>query len=304
MLEDARAEIARLEQRLLQEMGATRALNERAQTLTATAAAADKRAEGLQSELDAARARLQANVDLASENSRVSRSLTEKDAALDDARTRIKFLEAALTAAEAECTRLAAEMSGARDKHGADSDALNGLLETMSSRAITADKLLAEARQRLHARTAENGAAEKRLADARAAYNEIDGKNRQLLDELRLRQFQVDELESRLTLVNATNALLETFQDRDRALACAEDKIKSLSERNAQLEAQTDLTDSPGENDAPKILMRTLDSADERTREDWAELARHLTALVKLKRQSSDSAKVQSMTLLAGTVTF
>ncbi len=119
-LEDARAEIARLEQRLLQEMGATRALNERAQTLTATAAAADKRAEGLQSELDAARARLQANVDLASENSRVSRSLTEKDAALDDARTRIKFLEAALTAAEAECTRLAAEMSGARDKHGAE----------------------------------------------------------------------------------------------------------------------------------------------------------------------------------------
>ena len=228
-------------------MGATRALNERAQTLTGTAAAADKRAEGLESELEATRARLQANVDLASENSRVSRSLTEKDAALDDTRTRIKFLETALTAAEAECTRLAAEMSGARDKHGADSDALNGLLETMSSRAITADKLLAEARQRLHARTAENGAAEKRLADARAAYNEIDGKNRQLLDELRLRQCQVDELEqSRLTLINATNALLETFQDRDRALACAEEKIKSLS----------------------------------------------------------DSAKVQSMTLLAGTVTF
>ena len=142
-------------------MGATRALNERAQTLTGTAAAADKRAEGLESELEATRARLQANVDLASENSRVSRSLTEKDAALDDTRTRIKFLETALTAAEAECTRLAAEMSGARDKHGADSDALNGLLETMSSRAITADKLLAEARQRLHARTAENGAAEK-----------------------------------------------------------------------------------------------------------------------------------------------
>jgi chromosome segregation ATPase len=186
-----------------------------------------------------------------------------------------------------------------------------GLNPTLSE-AITAEKLLAETKQRLHARSVENeaaeqrlaeakqrlhasgaetGAAEQRLAEAKAAYNEADSKNRQLQKSLGLRQRQVEQLEqSHLTLINATNELLETFQDRDRALTCAEQTIKSLTERNAQLEAKLDVAESRHEISRPDTPLRALDDADEGTRKDWAELARHLTIFVELKRRSSGPA--------------
>jgi chromosome segregation ATPase len=260
------------------------------------------------------------------ENARLTESLVERGAALDNARARIEFLETALSAAEAECSRLAAEIGGASERHRIESDALRSLIEAASSRDVTAETLLAEAKQRLnarsaendaaeqrlaeakqrlHARSAETGAAEQRLAEAKAAYNEADSKNRQLQKSLGLRQRQVEELEqSRLTLIDATNALLETFQDRDRALTCAEETIKSLTERNAQLEAKLDFIESHDEIHRPDTPLRALDDADEGTRKEWAELARHLATLVKLKRRSSGPAHGRSLTLLAGTVTF
>jgi crescentin len=135
--------------------------------LTAEAEAADKRAAGLEIELGATRDLLRGERDVAAENARVSKSLTEMDAALEDARARIKFLETALVAAEAECTRVAAEASAATaagEKRESESDTLNGLLEAMLSRAITAEKMLADARQRLLAHSAQNDATERRIA--------------------------------------------------------------------------------------------------------------------------------------------
>jgi len=80
-------------------------------------------------------------------------------------RARTKFLETALVAAEA--ARVAAEASAAtaaREKRESESDTLNGLLEAMLSRAITAEKMLADARQRLLAHSAQNDATERRIA--------------------------------------------------------------------------------------------------------------------------------------------
>jgi crescentin len=353
-LDEARAEIARLERRLSVETIAARALRERVETSVAAVEAAEKRAAGLETEFGAASHQHQEKLDVvAAENARLSQSLAEKDsaladaqarikfletavsaaeaeaageraeglangfraasdqlagkldlvtadnarlsqsavakdAALGDARARIEFLETALSAAEAECARLTAELGGAREKRQSESENLNGRLEAMSSRAVTAETLLTEARERLLARIVEIDAFRQRTADAKAASSEAYAKNRQLEDALCLQQCQVEDLErAHATLIEATKSLLETFQDRDRALRRAEEKIRYLAERNAQLEAGAIGANGQGASDRLNIRRLGTDDADETTRKDLAELARLLSDFMQRKHRSS-----------------
>ena len=160
-LGDARARIKSLEERL-----------------SSAAEGAAKLTESQQSELRVARDRVQKKLDTAtSENARLSRAATEKDRVLADARTRVEYLEAALAAAEAECGRLTADAAKARDKHQAE-----------TSRAVTAEKLLAEARERLLARIIEIDAVRQRVAQANAVTNAAYDRQRQLEDALCLQQ--------------------------------------------------------------------------------------------------------------------
>jgi hypothetical protein len=120
-----------------------------------------------------------------------------------------------------------------------------------------------------------------------------------------LRQCQVEELErSHATLIEATKTLLETFQNRDRALTSAEERIKFLAERNAKLEAGANRTNGRDASDTLNIRQLTFDGADETSRKDWAELACKLRDFMERKRQSPGQAHVRSMTFLASTVTF
>jgi chromosome segregation ATPase len=383
-LDEARAEIARLELRLSHDAAAAQELRAQIEASAAATEAADQRAAGLAREIAAARGGLQENIDLlTAENARLLRGHAERGMALDDAQDKIKFLENALAAAEAasvskqaetlangasaarvefqeqldlaasenarlqqtiakkdvafgevrarieflqstaeaECSRLGAEVGGVRQQQHAESETLNGRLEAMSSRAVTAEKLLAEARERLLARIVENGAFRQKVADAKAdakaANDKAYAKTRQLEDAVTLRQHQIDELErSRATLVEATTTLLETFEDRDRALQRAQQKIKALAERNAELEAEANRgaefagqkaktgQDGKGAKESVTIADLSSDGADQTTRTDWSELARLLTDFVERKRQSPGHAQRRSMTLLASTVTF
>jgi chromosome segregation ATPase len=134
---------------------------------------AAKLTDSQQCELRVARDRVQKKLDTAtSENARLSRAAAEKDRVLADARTRVEYLEAALAAAEAECGRLTADAAKACDKHQAE-----------TSRAITAEKLLAEARERLLARIIEIDAVRQRVAQANAVTNAAYDRQRQLEDE-------------------------------------------------------------------------------------------------------------------------
>ena len=160
-LGDARARIKFLEEKLL-----------------AAAEGAAKLTDSQQCELRVARDRVQKKLDTAtSENARLSRAAAEKDRVLADARTRVEYLEAALAAAEAECGRLTADAAKACDKHQAE-----------TSRAITAEKLLAEARERLLARIIEIDAVRQRVAQANAVTNAAYDRQRQLEDALCLQQ--------------------------------------------------------------------------------------------------------------------
>ena len=386
-LDEARAEIARLELRLSHDAAAAQELREQIQTSAAAAEAADRRAAGLGREIAAVRGGFQENIDLltaenarllqghaergvalddaqdkikflenalaaaeaaavskqaeslvdaaraareefqerldlaASENARLQQTIAERDVASGEVRARIEFLQTALSTAEAECARLGAEVGGVRQHQQSESETLNGRLEAMSSRAVAAEKLLAEARERLLARIVENGAFRQKVADAKAdakaATDKAYAKTRQLEDAVTLRQHQIDELErSRATLVAATTTLLETFEDRDRALQRAQAKIEALTERNAELEAEANRAtafvgqeaktarDAKSAEESVTIADLSSDGADQTARKDWSELARLLADFVERKRQSPGHAQGRCMTLLASTVTF
>jgi chromosome segregation ATPase len=207
---------------------------------------------------------------------------------LADARIRVEYLQAALAAAEAECSRLTGEAAGVRDKHRAETIALTTQLNEMTARARNAEKLVAETRERLLARIIEIDAVRQRAADANAASSEAHTRRRQLEDALSLQQSQFEELErSQSKLAEATKVLLQRFRARDRALVVAEEKIKALAERNARLEAGVDRAGGEhqrGSSDAPR--PNVVDGVDT-ARQDWAELAQLLSDFVERKTSVS-----------------
>jgi hypothetical protein len=233
----------------------------------------EKPGESQQSELRVARERLQKKLETATaENARLVRAATERDRTLADARTRVEYLEAALAAAEAECGRLKGEAAGARETHQAE-----------TSRAVTAEKLLAEARERLLARIIEIDAVRQRVAQANAASGAAYDRQYQLEDALCLQHKRFEELErSQSKLAEATKVLLQRFRDRERALLVADEKIKVLAERNAWLEAARDRAGAPDQRGRETPQSRLEEAADA-TLQDWAELARLLGNFVERK---------------------
>jgi hypothetical protein len=271
-LDQARARIKSLEEKLAKAGG------EGAEKTTEKTAA--KTAESVQNELGAARDRLQGKLDLVTkENARLSRAATERDRALADARTRVEYLQAALAAAETECGRQTVEAVQAREKHQAE-----------TSRAITAEKLLAEARERLLARLIEIDAVRQRVAQAYAVAGAAYDRQRQLEDALCLQQSRFEELDrSQSKLAEATKLLLQRFRDRERALVAANEKIKALAERNAGLEAVRDRTGSPQQR-GREVSQSSLEDAADGALQDWAELARPLGGFVERRAATAPAA--------------
>ena len=316
-LELTRARAAGLERRLAQETDAKQTLDEQFE-------AADARIVELENELAAAHDELslrdnenqslRTSLDLAmAENASLTERLAKRDAAQHSTSSQLEYLQTALTAAETECTRLFSEASDSR----IEASMLNGRLATMSSRAEIAERLLADARECLLARIAENAVTERNLADATAARRDAGSELHQLQDLLRLKQCQINELEqSRLQLIAATNTLLKTFQNRDVALVHADDEIKLLNARIVELEAQIAQLEAQARQAASRrqtakapahsqqtVVLPTADDAGEKIRKKWAELARELAKLAKLKPQLVKPIQA-GPSLLASTITF
>jgi chromosome segregation ATPase len=121
-------------------------------------------------------------------------------------------METALVTMEAERNKLAVALQAANEKHRVETDTLNARLDTVSSRAVEAEKLLVEVRQSLLSRIEERRSAGRNIVDANVARN---GANEKL------------------------DLLLIMFKARDASMTHAEARIKSLTEQVAQLKAQT-----------------------------------------------------------------
>ena len=316
-LELTRARATGLERRLAQETAAK-------QTLSEQFAAADARIAELENELaathdelalrDNENESLRTSLDLAmTENAGLTERLAKSNTAQHSTGSQLEYLQTALATAEAECARISSE---ARDFR-IEARTLNEVLGAMTSRAETAERLLADARECLLARIAENAAAERSLADVTAARRDAASELHQLQDLLRLKQCQINELEqSRLQLIAATNTLLKTFQNRDAALVHADDEIRVLKARIVQLEAQIakleaqarqaksrrETAKAPAQSQQT-VILPSADDAGEKIRKKWAELARELAKLAKLKPQLVAPNRAGS-SLLASTITF
>ncbi len=243
------AQIAELERQLGQESAQRRALSESKRTFAEQIDASEKRISELEAELAAAREKLalledekrslQLSLDQTlNESGRLTRRLTESENTLTATRAQLGKVEASFAEAYAERSRLAAALDELREQQQAERNSTNMRLDALQSRAATAEKLLAEARQNLITRTEEVRAFDRRSVEATIARNNSDKKLAQLEAAHEARERHIKDLEqSRATLVERNNALTKTLKTRETALARAEEKIQGLTERTAHLEA-------------------------------------------------------------------
>src|SRR5262244_891032 len=295
----ARAEIANLESQLAQEAANGRALGEANQILVDHAGSADKRIVELQAEtaqtrenlllLENDKRSLQTALDQTlAENSRLSRRLTESENALTAARARLEQLDISLAAAENERATLATARDEAKERHQSETRALNLRLEALRSRAATAEKLLAEVRQTLAARTEDIRVLERKAVEATIARNSTE----KVVERLTVARDGLDtktrELEqARASLTERSSSLAETLKARETALAHAEQKIKSLTDRVAEIEVDAGAYRAKTERridelnaslQRERVELAVAQSALETTRRDYALLQRDMLA--------------------------
>jgi chromosome segregation ATPase len=142
--------------------------------------------------------------------------------ALNEARSNLSHANEALAVAKAERVSLSFMVDDVNKKRPTEANMLNTLLEAMSARAVMAEKMLAETRQRLLACTAESCSVERKFADAAVARDAACKKLELLQKSLRIKDQQVHELEqSRSELIETAAALLKAFKSRSKDLARA-----------------------------------------------------------------------------------
>lgn len=168
----------------------------------------------------------------------MTRRLTESENTLTATRTQLGKVEASFADAYGERGRLAAALDEAKEAHQAERNSLNMRLDALQSRAATAERLLAEARQNLIARTEEVRAFDRKSVEATNARNNSEKRLAQIEASHEARERQIKDLENaRAALSERNNAMAKTLKTRETTLARAEEKIASLTERNAHPEA-------------------------------------------------------------------
>ena len=171
-----------------------------------------------------------------------NRSLQASLAAANKARSQLEQMKTALIAAEAELHQLASAVNETNQKRQTEISTLHTGLEAMSLRAVTAEKSLADAQQTWLMHIEENSIAECKVSDAIKARKVAEEQLELLQNSLQVKECQVEELEvSRSELVETTNTLLKAFKARDIALARSDERVNMLTERVAQLETDANL---------------------------------------------------------------
>jgi len=156
------------------------------------------------------------------------------------ARGQLEQLEVNLAAAQADRAALSAARDEAEERHRSESYTLNLRIEALRARAATAEKLLSETRQALVLRTEELRIAERKAADAVVARAAADKTIEGLTAARDAFDAKVKKLEQgRASLTERANSLAETLRAREASLVQAEQKIKSLTDRIAEIEVDS-----------------------------------------------------------------
>jgi len=302
-----RVGIANLEQQLGEATSTGRTLGDEKRLLLERADSADKRiveseaaatlAQERLSLLENEKDSLQTALDQTlNQSSRTSRRLAEIENALADARARLRQMEGNLATVEDERKKLSAACDEANERRQSEVYALTLKLDAMRSRSTAAEKLLAEMRQSLLARTEEIRAAEAKLVDATVGRSGAEKKVEQLAAANEAHDRQNKKLEqTRLSLTDRCSVLSETVKARDSSLSGAQDKVKSLSDRVELLKAEAAASQTKAEKrieqlnaaiERERAERAVAEGALEATRTDYARLQREIAAERAARRRS------------------
>ncbi|MBV9588344.1 MAG: hypothetical protein JO310_01990 [Hyphomicrobiales bacterium] len=307
-LASRRAEIVELERHLERETAQVRAFSEDNQTLRDQSAMADKRIGLLEADLAAARDRtvlleddkrsLQILLDQTNaELTRVTQRLTETDNALTIAKTRIVQVEGMVAEIETERNKLVAAVDEANERYRSGYSSLNMQVSALQARAATAEKLLAETRQNLVARTEEARNADRAAMEAAFGRNKAEKKLTEMEASREAQDAQVRGLEqSRATLVERATALLNTVKKREAQLARAEERVQLLTDRVEHSETDLQATRQAFEKrieelnatlERERLEHSVVEGSLEAARKDRAQLQRELTRLQATLRRGA-----------------
>ncbi|MBI4274634.1 MAG: hypothetical protein HY659_08040 [Rhizobiales bacterium] len=295
-----RTQIADLERRLGQESAQRLVLAEDNRSYSDQITAADKKILQLEAEIAAARENivlledekqsLQSSLDkTVGEVARLSRRLNESENALAAARARLGQVETRIAETDAERNRLGAAFEEANERHKTEASTLAMRIDSLQSRASTAEKLLTEVRQNLIARTEEVRDFDRKAVEATIARNTAEKKVRHLENSHESHQQQITDLtQGRAALIDRNSTLTKTLKTRDTTLIRAEEKIKALTERVGALEAEIQVSNTAVEKrieDLNSTLQRermeraVAEGALEAARKEHARLQREVSLL-------------------------
>jgi chromosome segregation ATPase len=303
-----RVALANLEKQLGEEANNGRSLGDEKRLLLERADVADKRIIESEAAANLAREKLwllenekdslQTALDQTlAQSSRTSRRLAEIENALSEARARLQQMEHNLAAVEDERKKLSAALDEANERRQSEVYALTLKLDAMRSRSTAAEKLLAEMRQSLVARTEEIRATEAKLMEAVLGRSGAEKKAEQLTAANEAHDRQNKKLEqTRLSLTDRSNVLSETVKARDSSLTHAQDKIKSLTDRVELFKAEAAANHAKAEKrieqlnsaiERERAERAVAEGALEATRSDYARLQREISAERSLRRRSA-----------------
>jgi crescentin len=303
-----RVATASLEKQLADETNRGRSLDDEKRLLLERADTADKRIIDSEAAANLAREKLsllenerdslQSALDQTlAQSARTSRRLAETENALSDARARLQQMEHSLAAVDEERKKLSAACDESNERRQSEVYALTLKLDALKSRSAAAEKLLAEMRQNLVARTEEIRVVEAKLVDATVGRNAAEKKVEQLSAAAEAQDRQTKKLEqTRLTLTDRSKVLSETVKARDSSLAHAQDKIKSLTDRAELLKAEAASNQAKAEKrieqlnaaiERERAERAVAEGALEATRADYARLQREISIERALRRRSA-----------------
>ena len=303
--------IVNLERQFAAESAQRQALAEENRVLGEKNSTSDKKNIQLEAETETAREKcilaeeenrsLQKSLDqTVGEVSRLSRRLTESENALATARARLGQLEATAAELQTERNNLAGQLDETVERHRTEINTLSTRLDSLQSRATTAEKLLGESRQNLVARSEEVRDFDRKAVEATIVRNSSDKKLRQLEVAYEAQENQIAELtQARLALMERANAVSKTLKAREGALSRAEEKINTLTDRIARLEAEIQANRAADEKRAEdlnsalnreRMERAVAEGALEASRKDFARLQREMMALNASQRRSNPVA--------------
>jgi chromosome segregation ATPase len=309
----ARVTLVNLEKQLGEEASNGRALSDEKRLLLDRAETADKRILESESAANLAGERLsllenekdslQSALDQTlAQSSKTARRLAEAENALADARARLQKMEGNLAAAEDERKKLAVAHDESNERRQSEVYALTLKLDAMRSRSTAAEKLLAEMRQSLVARTEEIRVAEAKLVEAIVGRSGAEKKAEQLAATVEAHDRQNKKLEhTRTSLTDRSKVLTETVKARDSALSNAQDKIKSLTDRVELLKAEAAANHAKADKrieqlnsaiERERAERAVAEGALEATRADYARLQREIAAERAMRRRSVNPEEV------------